>query len=206
MVCWKDWVSMLIDQIDIIEFKRSLNFLHMEELKDICSRSSLSVKGKKIELIARIVHYIKTGEKLTSPKFPKASYAKPGQDKILSKNSLMLKGAYKNDLRTRLFFKKLIGEQFHFTAFGIDWLNARWLSGNPPTYQEFADMWVKEKLRRDTQTASPKEEWAYISFIQDYFNKLPDATHEEMKAAWASERQKRKEYVGNALRNLKAHR
>ncbi len=195
---------MLINKTDIIEFKRSLNFLHMEELKDICSRFSLSTKGKKIELIARILHFIKTGEKLTSPKFPKASYAGPGQNNTLSKNSLMLKGAYKNDLRTRLFFKKLIGEHFHFTAFGIDWLNERWLSGNPPTYQEFADMWVKEKLRREAQAPSPKEEWAYISFIQDYFNKLPDASHEDMKAAWASERQKRKDYVSNALRNLRA--
>lgn len=197
---------MLNNQIDILEFKKSLNFLHMEELRGICSRLSLSHKGKKIELITRLLHYIQTGEKLTTLKFPKASYAKLGQSKILSKDSLMLKGAYKNDLRTRIFFKKLIGEHFHFTAFGIDWLNARWSDGNPPTYQEFANMWVKEKCRRGIEVPSPKEEWAYISFIQDYFNQSPAASHEDMKAAWASERQKRKEYVSNALKNLMAHR
>lgn len=197
---------MLIKQIDIVEFKRSLNFLHMEELQDICSRFLLSSKGKKIELIARIIHYIKTGEKLTTHKFPKASYAKSGQNNTLSKNSLMLKGAYKNDLKTRLFFKQLIGEHFHFTAFGIDWLNERWLNGNPPTYQEFADMWVKEKRRRETQVPSPKEEWAYINFIQDYFSQLPDARSADMKAAWAIERQKRKEYVSSVLISLDASR
>ena len=108
----------------LIELKESLHFLHMEELRNLSNELSLSNKGKKLELIIRIVHFLQTGEKLSSLKFPSISCAKD-KNVLLLLTSLMLKGAYKNDLKTRLFFKSIIGEYFHFTAFGIDWLNER---------------------------------------------------------------------------------
>ncbi len=49
------------------------------------------------------------------------------------------------------------------SAFGIDWLNERWMDGNTPTYQEFADMWEAGYRRRKERGEKPKEEWAYIS-------------------------------------------
>lgn len=126
---------------EINNLRISLNFLHVAELKNICNKLELAEKGKKEELILRIIKFIETGEKLTNIPFPKISCARKIEKHELTENSLMLKGAYKNDLKTRLFFKKLIGEYFHFTAFGIDWLNERWMNGNPPTYKEFANMW-----------------------------------------------------------------
>lgn len=182
--------------------RTSLNFLHVSELKIICNKLQLSEKGKKGELIQRIANFIETGEKQVSPKFPKISCAKNGQTYELSKDSLMLKGAYKNDLKTRLFFKKLIGEHFHFTAFGIDWLNERWMNANPPTYQEFTSMWQEEHDFRRQNGSIPKDEWAYINFVKDYLVKNPKVSSSEILNQWKIERNKHKDIVDKFLADL----
>lgn len=166
----------------LIELKESLYFLHIAELKDLANRLSLLDKGKKLELIIRIIHFLQTGEKLVTLKIPAISCAKD-KNLLLLPTSLMLKGAYKNDLKTRLFFKSIIGDYFHFTAFGIDWLNERWMEGSPPTYQEFADMWKLKYQRRKENPVVPKSEWAYINYVQSYYNKTPDAPCEEVMKA-----------------------
>ena len=184
---------------ELISLKESLHFLHMEELKNLANRLSLLDKGKKLELITRIVHFLQTGEKLLTPKFPAISCAKDKNIPLLT-SGLMLKGAYKNDLKTRLFFKALIGDYFHFTAFGIDWLNERWMEGKPPTYQEFADMWKLEYQRRKEDPVAPKAEWAYINFLQDFYSKYPDFSHKNATKAWDQEREKHKNYVEEILK------
>ncbi|MBP7190561.1 MAG: SAP domain-containing protein, partial [Rickettsiaceae bacterium] len=88
--------------------RENLNYLYVRELKSYCLRLSLSEKGKKAALISRIVHFIKTGERIDNPKYPAASCSK-GIVVDLNPASLMLKGSYRNDLKSRLFFKKLIG-------------------------------------------------------------------------------------------------
>jgi hypothetical protein len=108
----------------------------------------------------------------------------------LSENGLMLKGAYKNDLKNRLFFKRLIGEYFHFTAFGIDWLNEQWLKGTPPTYLDFARMWKSEYEKRQAISASPKEEWAYINFVQSILRNNSAIRQENLNKLWKEERER----------------
>lgn len=177
------------------KLKESFNYLKMQELKSLINRFSLENKGKKGELIDRLLHYLYTGKKLTSKKFPEASLAKPGKIYPLAPKTLMLKDAYKNDLETRLFFKKLIGDHFHFTAYGIDWLNERWQKGKPPTYREFADMWQKEYIERKSKRAAPKEEWAYISFVQDFLDHCPNSSRTKIMTAWKNERIKHRDFV-----------
>lgn len=190
---------------DLASLRESLTFLHVEELREIADQLGLVSKGTKMAFIMHIVHFMQTGEKLTTPKFPESSCAKRGEKYSLELNALMLKGNYKNDLKTRLFFKKVIGEHFHFTAFGIDWLNERWMLGNPPTYQEFVDMWQKEYRKREKTPAAAKEEWAYIRFIQQYLRQFPDSSRDRLHRAWEDERQKRKSMVESMLQ-LSTHR
>ncbi len=182
-------------------FRNSLLFLHVEELREIARRLSLADKGNKIALIMRIVHFLKTGQKLAIPKFPEKSCAKRGVYP-LNEDALMLKGAYKNDLKTRLFFKQMIGDHFHFTAFGIDWLNERWMEGNPPTYREFAKMWQEEFEKRQKTPAAPKEEWAYINFVQKFLLTSPAASRESIQHAWELERERHKTIVYNDIKKL----
>ncbi len=186
---------MSLRNIDHDQLRASLHYLHVRELKICCEKLNLSVKGKKIDFINKIVHFLKTGEKINLSGYPAISVAKDRNNGVLSPDALMLKGTYKNDLKTRLFFKEIIGQHFHFTAFGIDWLESRWMQGNPPTYQEFADMWSKEYESRKKYGSAPKAEWAYINFVKMYLNENPNASRNEILSSWETERAKHKELV-----------
>lgn len=183
------------DSPTLTALHHSLLFLHVEELRELATQLNIPARGKKIILITRIIHFLTTGEIITQPPYPKFSCPQRGSVYPLVPTTLMLKGAYKNDLETRLFFKKLIGEHFHFTAFGIDWLEEQWRAGNPPTYEAFARMWQDEYKRRKVNPAAPKEEWAYINFTQRYLVDNPDATPQAIRAAWKQERLKHKKLV-----------
>lgn len=170
------------------DLKNALLFLHVAELQDVCEKLSLPTRGKKGVLVGRVMHFLTTGQIVLEAPVPKQSYSQKGVTYPLAPATIMRKGAYKNDLATRLFFKKLIGEHFHFTAFGIDWLNERWQEGTPPTYQEFAGMWKKEYAHRKAEGTTPKEEWAYINFVQKTLHKNPELSRVALTQAWEQER------------------
>ena len=189
-----------MNNISLTSPQESLNYLHVKELKEHCASLLLSTKGTKSILISRIIHFIKTGEKIESPKYPSISCAKSNKTFTPHPESLMLKGLYKNDLKTRIFFKNLIGEYFHFTAFGIDWLEERWMEGRPPTYREFAAMWQNEYAYRKENGSTPKDEWAYINFVQRYLKDNPDAKKKDILKHWDIERQRHKDLVEQLMR------
>jgi hypothetical protein len=170
------------------ELNEGLHYLKMNELKDICTAYALPIKSKKSQLINAIMAFIKTGEILQLKQIPDISKTKKGMKNNLDAQALMLNGLYKNDAKTRAFFKSLMGKHFHFTAFGVDWLNERWLAGNPPTYQEFANFWQEEYDSRKKIKASPKKEWAYINFVQRFLESHPDASRAQVILAWENER------------------
>lgn len=180
----------------------SLTFLYVAELKELAQKLHLPITGKKLTLIHRIIHYVINGKIMITLPYPQVSCAQKGRLYPLHPDTLMLKNAYKNDLKTRLFFKQFIGQHFHFTAFGIDWLEERWMQGNPPTYNEFALMWEQEYQRRKIHPVAPKEEWAYINFIQKYLLQNPHASQTELHAAWHHEREKQRAYVFSCIRSL----
>ncbi len=136
------------------------------------------------------------------PKIPAISWAPRGHKQELQPNALMLKGAYKNDLRTRLFFKSLIGEHFHFTAFGIDWLNERWINGAPPTYREFSEMWREEFQNRQKTQRPPKDEWAYIRFTQQFLRETPRSSRQAISEVWTVEKKKQKAIVEQIFKEI----
>ena len=192
----------LLNSEKCLTLKEALHFLHVEELCTLAEKLNLPNKAKKGTLIDRIMHFIETGKIRLSAKIPKVSCAEKGKIYTLSSKTLMLKGSYKNDLATRLFFKRLIGEYFHFTAFGIDWLNERWMRGSPPTYKEFADMWVKEYAQRKQKGSTPKQEWAYINFTQRFIKKQPKTTREAILKAWEVERARQVKIVNKILKTI----
>ncbi len=164
--------------------KESLYFLKMPQLKKACDLFSLPSNGKKIDLITRILSFVQHGKIVESPSIPEESRARNYPVQPISRSSLMLYGSYKNDAESRAFFKKIIGPHFHFTAFGVDWLNDRWLKGQPPTYQEFADYWVQETVRRKKTPAEPKAEWRYINFLQQMQREEPSLSKPELMKEW----------------------
>lgn len=173
----------------------SLHYLYVDELRTLCERLGLSSKGKKLLLISRIMHFLTTGQKLSMLAYPPQSVGRSMQFVVPGPQVVMLKNRYKNDLENRNFFKKIIGQHFHFTAFGIDWLEDRWMAGNPPTYQEFADMWQQEYERRKQEGSIAKVEWAYINCVQRYLVEHPTASREEILAHWMAERNAHKTMI-----------
>ena len=175
---------------DLKELFDALHFMNMKELRQWCNTHNIPSKENKVALIEKIMHFIKTGAILPVQELPAISRAQKGKDYPLHEGTLILLGFFKNDLKTRNFFKKLIGNHFHFTAFGIDWINERWQAGKPPTYKEFAQMWQREYERRKKTKAQPKKEWALLTFIQQYQEKNHDASKQEVMHAWKKEREK----------------
>ena len=84
--------------------------------------------------------------------------------------------------------------------YGLDWLHERWMEGNPPTYQEFATMWQTEHVRRKQHPGAPKEEWAYINFVQNLKQTRPSASREAVLIAWDQERARQKQRAAELLK------
>jgi hypothetical protein len=183
----------------IKKIENSLLFLNVSELKQVAKNLGLIFSKTKLELIDSIIYFLKTGIDKPSLIIPAVSKAKKGRSYQLLPNALMLHGSYKNDLKTRIFFKELIGPHFHFTAFGIDWLNSRWIFGNPPTYLEFSTMWQEQYLKSKTEKIAPKKEWAFINFVQNFLKDNQNSNKLIILNAWNVEREKNKEFVFSFL-------
>jgi len=162
----------------------ALHYMHVSELKEVCTQLNLPLQGKKGDLIHRIQTFVQTGQIVILKSLPDVSKAQKGVEYPLLPETLALYGSYKNDQRTRAFMKTLVGDHFHFTAFGQDWMKERWQAGNPPTYREFAEFWQAEYVRRQTKKASPKQEWAYLTFIQKYLAEHPQASKNTIVVEW----------------------
>ena len=192
----------LLPEKEHTKFYDALHFMKMSELKKGCLLISLPHSGNKNELIIRIMNFIQTGHITQLPKMPPQSLAKNRPPQSLIPSGLMLYGAYKNDAKSREFFKTLIGNHFHFTAFGIDWLNARWHQGNPPTYQEFALYWIDETQKNKHEKRPPKKEWAYINFLQRMQRDNPLKSKDELMAYWQKIQAQHADYALSILESI----
>jgi hypothetical protein len=170
------------------ELEQALHYMKMGELKAVCEKLKIPSNDKKAVLIRSIMSFIQTGAIKKTPAIPAGSKAQKGVSYPLHPKTLILDGAYRNDLKTRLFFKQLIGPHFHFTAFGQDWIRSRWQAGDPPTYAEFAKFWQEEHLRREKGRTVLKKEWAYLNFIRKFTDEHPEASKKQMLAAWEKTR------------------
>ncbi|MEQ9116183.1 MAG: DUF6434 domain-containing protein [Rickettsiales bacterium] len=166
------------------ELETCLNFFKMEELKELKDKYSIKASGKKGEVIKGILAFF-SGDTVAAKAIPKASIAKPEDNLSLNSEALILKNLYKNNDETREFMKQLAGEDFHFTAAGQDWIKNRWMEGNPPTYKEFAEFWKGYKVSKKEK---PKDEWAYLNFIQQQSKLNSKLSMNKIKAKWAKHR------------------
>lgn len=192
--------------MDTSDLNHSLTYLKIPELRELCALYSIPDNGKKNVLIERIIHFSVTGKVLPAEEIPVNSRAKKGELYPLHPEALIVKGAYKNDLKTRIFMKSLVGPHFHFTAAGIDWIHERWMKGCPPTYREFADFWKKDHQARRISKPAPKKEWAYINYVQRYLEEKPHASKKEITDAWNTEREKQVKIAKSLLSQLISNR
>lgn len=190
---------MLYNQNEQKEIFSSLLYLNIRELKNICIHFGLSTKNEKIKLIENIQTYLSTGIKPQEKVIPAISKAQPKIKYPLALDTYILKGSFKNDLKTRIFLKTLIGNHFHYTAYGIDWIKDNWMQGTPPTYEQFATYWQKEYELRTINKAALKPEWAYLNFLDHYKKNHAGATKSQAVTAWKIERESHVEKIKNLL-------
>jgi len=186
---------------DLVMLEHSIFFLKVGELKKLCERFDLPFNATKKILINRILIFLKTGSRIKEREIPENVKGK-GRVLPLVPSMKIMFGSYKNDLVTRVFMKKLVGDHFHFTAFGIDWIRDEWLAGKIPTYGEFAKLWKKEYECRKNTKNEPKKEWALTCFALDFRQKHPKATRRQVIFAWAIERSKQVDVVMNIIKKL----
>ena len=190
---------MLLNTDQQKELFPALLYLNMRELKKICLHFGLATQSEKIKLIESIELYLTTGKIAPQPQIPAVSKAKARTVYPLSPQTVILKGSFKNDLKTRIFLKTLIGNHFHYTAYGIDWIKDHWMQGTPPTYAQFATYWQTEYLARQITKAPMKDEWAYLNFLDRYQKQHPTTSKVQAIAAWKIEREKNVNKVAQIL-------
>ena len=194
---FSDLSSQDFSGIQILKIEEALYCLKVGELRILSKKLNLDSKENKKLLIKNIIYFLKYRKIPEKIKIPEVSIAKKDTKYQIQLNELMLKGSYKNDNQTKEFFQKHIGTHFHFTAFGIDWLNDRWINGNPPIYKEFIDMWVSENQNRKLKKADMKIEWAYMRFSKKYLEENPSASKEVVITKWNEEREKNLQFIKN---------
>jgi len=185
------------------ELKHALLYLNLAELKETCEQLNIPAAGEKMALIDRIITYVKKKKSIPPNQFPTISHAQKGVVYPLTPKGLILYGDYKNDLRTRLFMKELVGEHFNFTSYGNDWIKEQWYAGSRPTYANYAQYWQNEYMKRQVKAVAPKPELAYINFIQSYLAKKPKSSNQELRREWELVRQEYIEKVKIILEQLK---
>lgn len=191
-----------ISKSDLKLLNETIWFMKVAELRKCCAMLGIPDTGQKGKMVDRIISYAKTGVVKKNKIIPDISKSKGKPKQLLKPTSLMLHSEYKNDLKTRIFFKSLIGSHFHFTAFGIDWLNERWQDGNPPTYKEFADYWINETEKRKLKKPKPKKEWAYINFLQNYKKENPGSSKDDSIRDWKKLRLEKATMAIKIIKNI----
>ncbi|MCC2625974.1 MAG: cytoplasmic protein [Burkholderiales bacterium] len=158
-----------------------MNFYWLkQELLKFCRDNKLSTTGSKIELTKRIYNFLETGSRDTQTK-------KSVKKTLDSINGLTLDTRvinYKNDAITRQFFKKHIGNHFHFNSYLRKFTNKNFI--DKLTYGDLIKGWIAEEARKKSSNykANIDKQFQYNQFIQDFFINEKNKTLQDAIKAW----------------------
>ncbi len=187
--------SFAFDENQLNYIRESLFFLKIDELRTISKKFNLNYKENKLFLIEDIVYFLKNNQKPKPRTMPEISISKKNVVYKIDLNEQILYGHFKNNYETRDFFKKHIGDHFHFTVFAIDWVNKNWHEGTVITYSDYIDMWKSQF----SQKHQLKDEWMYMRFVKEFLQKNNNITQKQVNTEWKKEREKRFKYIANII-------
>ena len=145
-----------------------------EELKDFCCSEGLKVSGSKEDLEKRIVHYLKTGEKLSEDNVERKSTLTSTEitlDSRLGEN-------FKCSEDKREFFESHIGKGFKFKV-----KFQKWLKANPDkTYQDAIDAYFE--LQNSKQKTEIGKQFQYNQYIRDFFENNDGKSLDDAIKCW----------------------
>jgi len=158
-------------------------YWYKKELIKFCSQHGLKTTGGKIELAARIEHFLKTGEHL-----PEKA---PTKKKIHKKNSVQklpqdinepIPENYTSSTLYRKYFESIIGPHFHYTVYMMNYMKK-----HPGiTFKKYVDEWIAEHERRKNKNYKPpiQKSCEYNQYTRDFFTNNPDRKRDEAIACW----------------------
>jgi hypothetical protein len=167
----------------VSDFKRK--YWLCSELRVLCKKYDLPVSGVKADLTARIIRYLETGE-IIHP-VPKIKYTFRDSDKEMALEAKVVN--YKNDAKTRAFFKKQIGSHFHFNVHLINFVK----SNKNLTYEGLVQEWLAEEKRRENPNYKTKihASCEYNRFIREFFAREKEKNLSDAIAEWKKLKDKR---------------
>tara|TARA_Y200000002_G_scaffold365378_1_gene355228 strand:+ start:2599 stop:3171 length:573 start_codon:yes stop_codon:yes gene_type:complete len=146
-----------------------------KELILFCKHLKIPTQGSKIELIARIEHFLSCGQILDCQ--PKVGHAFRDSDNGITASTPVIN--YRNDAQTRAFFVSHIGEQFKFN----DYLRsfARKENDGSLSYGDLVQGY-KDSLKHKKITID--KQFEYNQFQRDFFKHNPKGKREDCLKAW----------------------
>ena len=141
-------------------------YWYKEEFIEFCRQYKLKTIGRKPELKTRIEYFIKTGNPPVENKQHKSKSKKSLQQ--LPKNiNEPIPDNYTSSELFRTYFKSIIGDHFHFTAYMMAYIKT-----HPGiTFKEYVDEWQREHQKRKNKSYKPDimKSCEYNQYIRDFF-------------------------------------
>jgi hypothetical protein len=136
------------------------------ELIKFCRNLTLSTQGSKVELTARVIAFLTSGEKKIS--VLKKAKQRDSEKAPLTRHTVVIE--YKSDAVTRAFFCKEIGPNFRFNADVLTWIKTKLQHKIVLTYGDIIHEWErKEQLKKDPdyQRMIPQQ-FQFNQFMKDW--------------------------------------
>lgn len=157
----KNIYYMNISELEKIAKKYDL-YTHIYIQKDDGTIKRTSERDVKMNIIKRILQYLKNGQRLKATIYPKTIIKRDRTTNELTSKSYIYYGQYKNgDKNIISIMSKLTNNKFFFGAVSCNILRHIWSHGKKITYKEFSKLWIKE-----INKATKHPEWQYIDFLR----------------------------------------
>lgn len=167
--------------IAVSDFK---NFYWLkEELVAFCRAEGISPSGGKIEIAARIEHFLNTGETIFSTKTTKKKITSnfDWKNASLSRETIITDN-YKNGQNIRHFFEEVIGKRFSFNIIFMKWMK----ENIGKTLGDAAEEWLRiEAMKKDKNYKSEiPPQLEYNRYFRAFFEDNPNAKKEDAIRCW----------------------
>ena len=159
-----------------------------EELIAFCKEIGISSNGGKLEITARIIHYLDNGE---IPFFPvskeKKSYSTFDWNNATLDKETIITDNYKNTENVRSFFCKTIGLHFKFNVAFMDWMKAN----TGKTLDDACTEWtnISKQKKEKTIKTDIAPQFEYNTFIRDFLLDNPQQNLKDAINCWNIKRQ-----------------
>jgi len=161
-------------------------YYEKDELVAFCRKNGLKTTGQKLEIKARIEHFLKTGKPIQESSIKNNKQTKNIEQALPKSIDEEIPSNYTSSELYRKYFKSVIGPHFHFTAYMM-----KYMKEHPKmTFKNYVNEWLAEYERRKDKSYKPKimKSCEYNQYIRDFFSDNPTHKLKEAILCWKYKR------------------